>query len=258
MRAKSLRCAEGKRESMKPVIGIIAACTREVHPAYTTGHDYVRAVERAGGLAVLLPATPDAVSAGMAQWLALCGGFVLPGGGDVAPTYYGQSPVPQLTSTDRLRDNVELTLCRAAAQHKKPLLGICRGAQVLNVAFGGTLWQDIPAQCRAAICHYQDSAARGELFHSLTLAPDSLLARIMGPGQHECNTFHHQAVRDVAPGFAAAAHAPDGLVEAVESADGLALGVQWHPENLAPEHPDHAAIFTWLVDAAAGGALLKR
>ena len=141
---------------------------------------------------------------------------------------------------------------------KKPLLGICRGAQVLNVAFGGTLWQDIPAQCRAAICHYQDSAARGELFHSLTLAPDSLLARIMGPGQHECNTFHHQAVRDVAPGFAAAAHAPDGLVEAVESADGLALGVQWHPENLAPEHPDHAAVFTWLVDAAAGGALLKR
>ena len=120
---------------------------------------------------------------------------MLPGGGDVAPTYYGQSPVPQLTSTDRLRDNVELTLCRAAAQHKKPLLGICRGAQVLNVAFGGTLWQDIPAQCRAAICHYQDSAARGELFHSLTLAPDSLLARIMGPGQHECNTFHHQALR---------------------------------------------------------------
>ena len=167
----------------------------------------MRAVERAGGLALLLPATPDAVSAGMAQWLALCGGFVLPGGGDVAPTYYGQSPVPQLTSTDRLRDNVELTLCRAAAQHKKPLLGICRGAQVLNVAFGGTLWQDIPAQCRAAICHYQDSAARGELFHSLTLAPDSLLARIMGPGQHECNTFHHQAVRDVAPGFAAAARA---------------------------------------------------
>ena len=72
VRAKSLRRAEGKRESMKPVIGIIAACTREVHPAYTTGHDYVRAVERAGGLALLLPATPDAVSAGMAQWLALC------------------------------------------------------------------------------------------------------------------------------------------------------------------------------------------
>ena len=131
VRAKSLRRAEGKRESMKPVIGIIAACTREVHPAYTTGHDYVRAVERAGGLALLLPATPDAVSAGMAQWLALCGGFVLPGGGDVAPTYYGQSPVPQLTSTDRLRDNVELTLCRAAAQHKKPLLGICLGMQLL-------------------------------------------------------------------------------------------------------------------------------
>ena len=94
MRAKSLCCAEGKRESMKPVIGIIAACTREVHPAYTTGHDYVRAVERAGGLALLLPATPDAVSAGMAQWLALCGGFVLPGGGDVRPPITARARCP--------------------------------------------------------------------------------------------------------------------------------------------------------------------
>ena len=186
-----------------------------------------------------------------------CDGLLIPGGADVNPVLYGQENTAS-EGIDDSRDADEIALAKCFFAAGKPVFGICRGHQVLNVAFGGTLWQDIPAQCRAAICHYQDSAARGELFHSLTLAPDSLLARIMGPGQHECNTFHHQAVRDVAPGFAAAAHAPDGLVEAVESADGLALGVQWHPENLAPEHPDHAAIFTWLVDAAAGGALLKR
>ena len=186
-----------------------------------------------------------------------CDGLLIPGGADVNPVLYGQENTAS-EGIDDSRDADEIALAKCFFTAGKPVFGICRGHQVLNVAFGGTLWQDIPAQCRAAICHYQDSAARGELFHSLTLAPDSLLARIMGPGQHECNTFHHQAVRDVAPGFAAAAHAPDGLVEAVESADGLALGVQWHPENLAPEHPDHAAVFTWLVDAAAGGALLKR
>ena len=235
---------------MKPGIGIVSACTRELHPAYTTGRDYVRAVERAGGLALLLPAAPNSVNENMAQWLAMCDGFLMAGGGDIAPTFYAQSPLPQVASTDRLRDQVELTLCRAAVQHNKPVLGVCRGVQVLNVAFGGTLWQDIPAQCRGAICHMQDRSARGELFHSLTIEQDSLLSRVMGAGRHECNSFHHQAVRDVAPGFAATARTPDGMTEAIERMDGLALGVQWHPENLAAEYADHAALFGWLADTA--------
>ncbi len=235
---------------MKPVIGIVSSCTHELHPMYTTGRDYVLSVEQAGGLALLLPAVPDAVNDSMAQWLALCDGFLLAGGGDVAPTFYGQSPLPQVKSTDRLRDQVEMTLCRAAQQHGKPVLGVCRGVQVLNVAFGGTLWQDIPTQCRGAICHMQDMSARGELFHSLMIEPDSLLGRVMGTGRHECNTFHHQAVREVAPGFAAVARTPDGVTEAIERMDGLAIGVQWHPENLCAQYADHSALFAWLVNTA--------
>lgn len=235
---------------MKPVIGIVSASTHELRSTYAVGRDYVLSVERAGGLALLLPAAQDTVNGSMAQWLALCDGFLLAGGGDVAPTFYGQSPLPQVKSTDRLRDEVELTLCRAAQQHGKPVLGVCRGAQVLNVAFGGTLWQDIPTQCREAICHVQDTNARGELFHSLMIEPDSLLERVMGTGRHECNTFHHQAVREVAPGFAAIARTPDGITEAIERMDGLALGVQWHPENLSAQYDDHAALFAWLVHTA--------
>lgn len=258
MRAKSLRRAEGKRESMKPVIGIIAACTREVHPAYTTGHDYVRAVERAGGLALLLPATPDAVSAGMAQWLALCGGFVLPGGGDVAPTYYGQSPVPQLTSTDRLRDNVELTLCRAAAQHKKPLLGICRGAQVLNVAFGGHAVAGHPravpgghlplsGQCGARRTVPQPDAGAGQPAGAYHGAGAARVQHVSPPGgAGRC--------AGLCGGGTRAGRPCGGGGKRGRPCAGRTVA----PENLAPEHPDHAAIFTWLVDAAAGGALLKR
>ena len=229
VRAKSLRCAEGKRESMKPVIGIIAACTREVHPAYTTGHDYVRAVERAGGLALLLPATPDAVSAGMAQWLALCGGFVLPGGGDVAPTYYGQSPVPQLTSTDRLRDNVELTLCRAAAQHKKPLLGICRGAQVLNVAFGGDLFQDVPDPQ-----HHMATKETGDAIHTVRAQHD-LMREFYGE-EFPVNSAHHQAADKLGAGLIPLCVSDDGINEGFIHENGKVIGVQFHPEAVLTEY----------------------
>ena len=245
-------------EKNPPLIGVVPLVD-EGRDSYWMLPGYFEGILEAGGAPVMLPLTdgPEV----LARLVSSCDGILVTGGQDVSPELYGEQGADAVTLCGELcaaRDKMESALIPLAVRGDVPVLGICRGIQVINAVLGGTLWQDIPAQCRAAICHYQDSAARGELFHSLTLAPDSLLARIMGPGQHECNTFHHQAVRDVAPGFAAAAHAPDGLVEAVESADGLALGVQWHPENLAPEHPDHAAIFTWLVDAAAGGALLKR
>lgn len=233
---------------MRPVIGIVAA--RRENGMLAVWENYVQAVERAGGLAVLLGVTKGVDAASIAQWTELCSGFLMPGGGDIAPAYYGQSPLPQMGAADRMQDSIELNLCRAAARAGRPVLGICRGAQVINVAFGGTLWQDIPAQCRGAIAHSQPGHDWGEPFHSVALEPESRLAAVMGGAQQECNSFHHQAVRDVAPGFSAVAHAPDGVVEAIESNEGSILGVQWHPERLQAHYPEHAALFAWLVEAA--------
>ena len=240
---------------MKPVIGIVTGQMGGEVPRFAVPCAYVRAVERAGGLALQLPVSAATDGEVLQQWLSLCGGFLLAGGGDVAPAYYCQSPIPQIGPTSRLRDNVELSLCRAAQRAGKPVLGICRGIQVLNVAFGGTLWQDIPVQCRGAICHAQSPENRGELFHSIGIAPGSVLAGVMGSTRQECNSFHHQAVRDVASGFLAVAHAPDGVIEAVEDTRGLMLGVQWHAEELEAQFPSHAAMFQWLVEKAKSEAM---
>ncbi len=237
---------------MKPVIGILSTLGRADcgTAKMQTGLDYVMAVERAGGLALQLPCTENTEKETIEQWLRLCDGLLLPGGGDIAPTFYGQSPLPQLTATNRTEDTVELIAARLAHKKGMPVLGVCRGCQSLNVAFGGTLWQDVPTQCAGAICHKQDLGKRDELFHSLALRDDSYLAEIMGGTAQESNTFHHQAVHDIAKGFTAVAHTPDGLIEAIESDDGTILGVQWHPENLAAKYPAHAALFTWLVQKA--------
>ena len=226
----------------------IAMPRMSTDPELTTAQSkYVESLARAGASVRWVElADPDKAVAEALE----CAGLLLPGGGDIAPTFYGQSPLPQLTATNRTEDTVELIAARLAHKKGMPVLGVCRGCQSLNVAFGGTLWQDVPTQCAGAICHKQDLGKRDELFHSLALRDDSYLAEIMGGTAQESNTFHHQAVHDIAKGFTAVAHTPDGLIEAIESDDGTILGVQWHPENLAAKYPAHAALFTWLVQKA--------
>lgn len=241
----------------QPIIGILAQRAQgQILPRYqTTGH-YVEQIQRAGGVPVLLPLGPETRPEQLAAWTALCAGLLLPGGGDLDPTLYGAAPLP---GQDRARDEIEchaqrcqLDLIRQAAAAGRPMLGICLGMQALNVAFGGTLVQDIPTQVPGALRHQQPAAPRDAVTHTVALAPGSLAARASGGETLWVNTYHHQAVERPAPGFAVTGRAPDGVIEAIERPEAGILGVQWHPENLAWNRPEAMALFTWLVAAAAG------
>ncbi|MEK8127990.1 gamma-glutamyl-gamma-aminobutyrate hydrolase family protein [Paenibacillus filicis] len=217
---------------MKPLIGITS--TRVKLHEYSEGvyvhRDYHRAVEASGGLPIVLPlASPDTFR----QLIDLCDGIIFTGGEDVEPAAYGEEPVPELGTTLPERDRLELEAIRYVVEADKPLFAICRGVQVLNVAFGGTLYQDLPSQYAGALEHVQRGAPRGEATHSVNLAEDSYVRQIAGRSQLQVNSLHHQALRRIGPGLTVTATSPDGVVEAVEYKDrNFVIGVQWHPESL--------------------------
>jgi len=188
---------------------------------------YVRALEGAGliPLAVPMILAPDRAAA------ALDGvrGLVLTGGEDVAPARYGAAPHPRLGDVDPARDAAELALIDAARRRRLPILAICRGIQILNVALGGTLYQDLDSERPGSVSHNEASN------HAVRVDAGSLLERTLGARSASVNSRHHQAIRDVAPGLKAVAWADDGVIEAAEPADAGApwiVAVQWHPEDL--------------------------
>ena len=232
----------------KPVIGI-SALLYEASRDYRITHSYAEVVTAVGGIPVLLPAAlpPEDVEA----LLPGLDGLLIPGGADVDPLLYGEEPRRELGLTRRSNDDFEIHLLRAARAAHLPILCVCRGEQVLNVAFGDTLYQDLPSQVPESFRHQQTPTDRNDATHSLDLKPGSLLAEIYGCEQMAVNSFHHQAVRDPAPGFTVSARAKDGVVEAIENqAEGI-LGVQWHPEAMYLAHPEHSLLFRWLVSAAS-------
>ena len=158
-------------------------------------------------------------------------GLVLQGGADVSPRSYGQDPLRAEWEGDRLRDQYEIELLRAFIAAGKPVLGICRGAQLINVAFGGTLWQDIPSQVPGALTHYEPEKY-DENFHEIRLEPASLLSRLFpGAGTFLINSIHHQAVHELGEGLTVEARAPDGVLESLRWLGTCwVLGMQWHPE----------------------------
>jgi putative glutamine amidotransferase len=215
----------------------------------TLGLSYMRAIERAGGLPVALPPLKGE---NVDPLLDRLSGLLLTGGPDIDPACYGAEPHPELGPIDHDVDVFEIALCRQADRRGMPILGICRGAQVLNVAREGSLIQHLP-DTGTAVEHRQVEPG-DRTTHVVRVAPDSGLAQATGGGPVDVNSFHHQAIDRLGLGLRPVAWAQDGVIEAIEADEGqdgqLVLGVQWHAETLV-EETEQLALFERLVQAAA-------
>jgi putative glutamine amidotransferase len=217
-------------------------------PEMALGLKYLEAVERAGGIPVVLPPLREAA---IPSLLANIAGLLLSGGPDLDPVAYGAPGHPMLGPTEPALDAFEVSLARQADRRGIPILGICRGAQALNIARGGTLHQHLPDVTDGSVGHRQ-LLPGNRTCHVVRIAPDSRLAAIVGAGRLTVNSFHHQAIDRLGRGLRAVAWAPDGTIEAVEAPErGLMLGVQWHAETLIAARR-HRALFRALVAAADG------
>ncbi len=235
---------------MLPLIGIpcSTASGKDSPPGYRLNQAYALAIEQAGGTPTLIPLlNPD--SPALRSLFDAVDGILLPGGADIDPLTYGAEPHPKLGSLDPERDTTELALARWALAENKPILGICRGQQCLNVAAGGSLYQDIASEIPGSLVHRHEP--RGALAHHIRVDPGSALAKALGASSFDANSLHHQAVKDVAPGFVPVAWAPDGVIEGMERRDHpFALAVQFHPEELVPGHEPSEFLLRSFADAA--------
>ena len=245
--------------STRPNIAV-AACIMHEDPLrplfkgkalYYTEQKMARALWRAGGMPLAHVDIPEDPEACIDEHLDRCRGLLLQGGTDCAPESYGETPLKDEWSGDPRRDAYETRLIAAAMKRKMPILGICRGAQILNVALGGTLYQDIGTQVDGALEH-RNWEPYDELSHAVTLEKDSWIHEVYGASEIQANSVHHQAVKDLAPGFRVTARAPDGIIEAFERIEGeqWMVAVQWHPEWLDPE-------VATATDRSQGDAILR-
>jgi putative glutamine amidotransferase len=235
---------------VRPLIGIpCAGNLRSQYRRYCVGKPYCHALEMAGGAPVLLPLLDEGTLLDTYQRLD---GLLLAGGGDIAPHNYGEMREAKLSSVDPPRDRVELRLTRRAVGDDLPLLAICRGLQVLNVALGGTLYQHIPSDLPDALQHnFRFEHPRNYLGHEVWVTAGSGLADVLSVERLGVNSFHHQAAKDIAPDLRITACAPDGVVEALEAPrNTFTVGVQWHPEELTDDDSRMLRLFEVFVSQA--------
>lgn len=237
---------------MGPIIGITMSVKMSTEVGITdpkelfVSREHSDAVLAAGGLPLFLPYTTD--EKWIEQYVDQLDGLLLTGGWDVDPAYYGEDPVKGLGEVAPLRDETEIAFTKAFLQAGKPILGICRGHQVLAIALGCTLYQDLDTQNPKAFNH-QPQIPRNRPMHEIRIVENSLLHHIIGATSVKVNSMHHQSVRDLADGVIVTATAADGVIEAIESSlYPHVLGVQYHPECMAEVTPHAQALFHWLVE----------
>lgn len=249
-----------KSAQTRPVIGI---ATQTLEPiagqlplAWVMGQRYVRVLTSVGAVPWLIPLMPDDEPTLRAIYDRLDGVF-LTGGVDMTPVNYGEQRHEKCGPTDPARDAVELRLIRWAREDNKPVLGVCRGIQVINVACGGTLYQDLQAQLTGSIKHDYfpptGGFTRSSLTHDVEVDRNSRLGRIMGVARASVNSMHHQGIKDLGDGLRSSVLAPDGVIEGIEGTNGhFMVGVQWHPEELFESQPEMRQLFDQFISATRG------
>ena len=238
-----------------PVIGITGNFS---NGNMTLAPGYYSSIIEAGGIPMVIPPFDnDGLLLGI---LDKVDGILLTGGGDINPLFVDEEPVRELHEINPWRDRQELLLTRLAANRQIPVLGICRGIQVMNAALGGSIYQDIYSQAEGKLIKHSQNLDRSTASHSIRIEKDSLLYGIMHAESLPVNSFHHQAVKEAAPGFRVSGTAPDGIIEAIESTEYKSmLGVQWHPECFILNGNEYMMpLFTWLVDEAESFASAKQ
>ena len=233
----------------KPVIGVTPLFDR-ARDSYWMLPGYFLALEQAGAAPVMLPLTDDE---GLLKRLVdALDGFLMAGGPDVDPAYYGAEELPSVNEICPERDAMEMTLLRLLWDADKPVFGICRGLQMMNVLRGGTLYQDIPTE-RPSDVEHRMKAPYDRTVHTVTVLKETPLCRLFGADTVGVNSSHHQAIRTLAPGFVPMAIAPDGLTEAIYSPEKrFWWAVQWHPERLWSKDESNRKLFAAFVNAARG------
>ena len=245
----------------RPVVGIptqtlqsLGGVSSQIPPSWVMSQRYILTLTAAGAIPWMIPLVDDATLRGVYEELDA---VFLPGGADIDPRTYGAEPHPLCDKTDRERDRVEVSLASWALAEDKPVLGVCRGMQLINVAAGGSLYQDLAEELPGSIKHDYfpfsgQGYARDFLAHDVSVVAGSRLAQLVGAGPLRVNSMHHQGVKELGRGLVATAEAPDGLIEALEgNDDGYLVAVQWHPEALTDNDARTRSLFADFIDAGA-------